>query len=32
MGATCWRKFLEEDTHKKLFNIAEENVIIDKES
>lgn len=32
MGATCWKKFIEEDIHKKLFNMDEENVIIDKES
>ncbi len=32
MGATCWKKFIDEDIHKKLFNIGEENVIMDKES
>lgn len=25
MGKTCWRKWLSEDNHKKLFNFEEEN-------
>lgn len=23
MGATCWKKFIDEDTHKKLFECTE---------